>query len=63
VLVKTGPEFGYRFDDDGKPVFEITVTEAVACKTEKCLNEMDAAAMMKNWYDDDDMEFAAVSEQ
>ena len=21
VLVKTGPEFGYRFDDDGKPVF------------------------------------------
>lgn len=63
VLVKTGPEFGYRFDDDGKPVFEITVTDAITCKTEKCLNEMDAATMMKNWYDDDDMEFAAVSEQ
>lgn len=61
MLVKTGPELGFRFDDDGMPVFEITVQDAVACKSDKCLDEMDAATMMKTWYEDDAMEFAAAS--
>jgi hypothetical protein len=61
MLLRTGPEFGFHFNDDGKPVFEITVEDAVVCKSDKCLDEMDAASMMKTWYADDDMEFAAVS--
>ena len=63
MLVRTGPEFGFHFDDDGMPVFEITIEDAVACESDKCLDEMDAAHMMKAWYADDDMEFAAVSAQ
>jgi len=61
MLVRTGPEFGFQFDDDGMPVFEITVENAISCKSDKCLDEMDAANMMKTWYADDEMEFAAVS--
>ncbi len=61
MLVRTGPEFGFHFNDDGMPVFEITIENAIACKSDKCLDEMDAANMMKTWYADDDMEFAAVS--
>jgi hypothetical protein len=63
MLVRTGSEFGFRFDDDGKPVFEVSIEDAVACKSDKCLDEMNAADMMKTWYADSDMEFAAVSVQ
>ena len=63
MLLRLGPEFGFHFDDDDKPVFAIAVEEAVPCKTEKCLGEMDASTMMKTWYDDDDMEFSVAAKQ
>lgn len=63
MLVRTGPEFGLHFNDDGMPVFEITVENAVACESDRCLDEMDAANMMRTWYADDEMEFAAFSAQ
>jgi len=63
MLVKTGPEFGFGYDDDGKPVFEITIEQAIACKSDKCLNEMDPATMMKSWYNDTDMDFSMATGQ
>jgi len=63
MLLRLGPEFGFHFDDDDKPVFAIAVEEAVSCKTEKCLGEMDASTMMRTWYDDDDMEFSLAAKQ
>lgn len=57
MLIRMEPEFGFEFDGKGRPVFEIAVDQAVACRTDKCLEEMEADAMMKAWYEDDDMEF------
>jgi hypothetical protein len=63
MLLRLGPEFGFHFDDDDRPVFAIAVEEAVSCKTDKCLGEMDASTMMKNWYEDDEMEFSVAAKQ
>lgn len=57
MLIRMEPEFGFEFDGKGRPMFEIAVDQAVACRTDKCLEEMEADAMMKAWYEDDDMEF------
>lgn len=58
MLVRLAPKFGFGFDDKGKPVFGVTVEEAVTCETERCLKELDVASMMQTWYDDQDMSFA-----
>ncbi|BAZ94476.1 translational repressor [Thiohalobacter thiocyanaticus] len=57
MLIRMEPEFGFEFDAKGRPVFEIAVDQAVACMTDKCLEEMEVEDMMKAWYEDDDMEF------
>lgn len=60
MLVRAAPKFGYEFSDSGDPVFSITIQEAVPCKSAQCLDEMDAASMMRAWYDDEDMDFTAT---
>lgn len=57
MLIRMEPEFGFEFDGKGRPEFEIAVDQAVACRTDKCLEEMEVDAMMKAWYEDQDMEF------
>jgi hypothetical protein len=63
MLVRVAPRFAFSFDKKGKPVFGISVEEAISCKSDKCLEEMDAATMMKTWYDDGDMNFAMASDR
>lgn len=56
MLVKADSEFHVKYDD-GRPLFEISVDEAVACKSDMCVDEMQAEDLMRTWYDDDDMKF------
>lgn len=60
MLIRAAPKFSFSFGADGEPIFAITVQEAVACQSDQCLDEMDAEALMKAWYDDDRMNFAAI---
>lgn len=63
MLIQAAPEFTLNFDEEGSPNFSITIQEAVACQSDKCLEEMNAADMMRNWYNDNDLKFAMASEQ
>lgn len=58
MLIQVAAKFGFSLDNEGRPVFEISVQEAISCKSEKCLSDMDAADMMKIWYEDDGIDFA-----
>lgn len=60
MLIRVAPKFGFSFGDDGNPIFAVTVQEAVACKSELCLKELNAADMMKLWYGDDEINFVAL---
>ncbi|MBZ0070256.1 MAG: hypothetical protein K8I04_00775 [Gammaproteobacteria bacterium] len=60
MLIRAAPKFNFSFSEDGEPIFVITIQEAVTCKSDQCLDEMDAEALMKAWYDDDRMNFAAI---
>ena len=61
MLLKTAPEFHVAFNESGKPVFEFNVDEAVACKTDRCLEEMSAEEMMRIWYEDDKLDFSLAT--
>lgn len=63
MLVRLAPKFGFGFDDKGKPVFEVTVQEAVACTTEHCMKDLDVTGMMQTWYGDQDMNFAMTEQR
>ncbi|HSH30157.1 MAG TPA: hypothetical protein VK971_09650 [Thiohalobacter sp.] len=63
MLIKTAPGFRFRFDDDGRPVFEITVQEAFVCESDFCLEEIDPAGMMRAWYGDEDISFAMAGQE
>jgi hypothetical protein len=56
MLVKAGQEFHVKYDD-GMPLFEISVEDAVACKSDMCTDEMNAGDLMQAWYKDEDMKF------
>lgn len=56
MLVKAGQEFHVKYDD-GMPLFEISVEDAVACKSDMCTDEMNAEDLMQAWYKDEDMTF------
>ncbi|WP_305906843.1 hypothetical protein Q9L42_018870 [Methylomarinum sp. Ch1-1] len=62
MLIQAAPEFTFKFDDEGRPIFSITIQEAVECKSDKCLEDMDSAEIMKTWYNDDDLKFAMADE-
>jgi hypothetical protein len=59
MLVKASQEFHVKYDD-GMPLFEISVEDAVACKSDMCKDEMNAEDLMQAWYEDDDMQFTVV---